>query len=373
MSSPVASAYQRKLRAAASFLVLSALFFASIACAGQKEATAGDENATMTLHVYTNLIQIPVLILGPYLDYVPKIDPGKLTVSLDHETPFHPVHVRPEGDDPISLAILLDLSEDRTDLLPEFADAFAKMAVRSLHPQDEVAIYAVDCKLIRASDFAPPDPDKLRLTVTTTVTAFKHDRKHPRECDDSVHLLDALAISANRLSQRGGRRVILAISRGVDNGSVYTEDGVHDYTTSLGAAIFGLSPSSSDVGFSRGSHGYNSQTSSAPSATTYSFQALCQATGGIERRTSINYLDVDLVHFIKTVRERTIIEFPRPKDVIAGTHSIVVTLGKSHYFIRPSGISVPIADPRILNDPTTIRPEDYPSVPPPPTTATPPH
>src|ERR1700728_3056548 len=123
---------------------------------------APDENATLTLHVYTNLIQIPVLILGPYLDYAPKVDPKKLTVTVGDGKPFHPNHIRPEGDDPIALAILFDVSDSGSELPSRFESGLAGLASQSLRPQDSVAIYALDCSLLRVSGYAPADTDSLK-------------------------------------------------------------------------------------------------------------------------------------------------------------------------------------------------------------------
>ena len=48
--------------------------------------------------------------------------------------------------------------------------------------------------------------------------------------------------------------------------------------------------------------------------------------------------------------------YPRPVELKkGGEHDLVVSIDKSHYFIRPSGISVPITDPALLADPTTVR------------------
>jgi hypothetical protein len=54
------------------------------------------------------------------------------------------------------------------------------------------------------------------------------------------------------------------------------------------------------------------------------------------------------------VRERYIVDFPRPVNSTAGRHSFEVRIEKTPAFIRPAGISIPIADPAVLADPTTV-------------------
>jgi hypothetical protein len=40
--------------------------------------------------------------------------------------------------------------------------------------------------------------------------------------------------------------------------------------------------------------------------------------------------------------------------IAPGQHDFLVTIEKMNAFIRPAGISVPIADPTLLADPTTV-------------------
>jgi hypothetical protein len=58
---------------------------------------------------------------------------------------------------------------------------------------------------------------------------------------------------------------------------------------------------------------------------------------------------------IAMLRDRYIVEFPRPSNSTRGEHDMRVKIAKSgDDFIRPSGISVPIRDPALLADPTTV-------------------
>ncbi len=364
MSSSDADARDMHRKATCLLALLTFLFLPSCCLAQQDDPS--QENATLTLHVYTNLIQIPVLILGPYLDYAPKIDPRKLTVSLDHGKPFHPVHVRPEGDDPISLAILLDLSNDENNVLPKLADSFAELATKSLHPHDEVAVYALDCNLTRIANFASPDPNRLRLAADSAIASIVRDKKHHRSCGNDLHLFDAFALTADELKQRSGRRVLLAITQGEDSGSQSSGEHVHQLLVDYGVALFGLSVAQGNSyglsGGYRGSGRMGGMPSifEQPSPQNLSFHAISEFSGGIVRSTLEYSFGRDLERLIKTLRERIIIEFPRPKEVAAGLHSIDVELAKSRAFIRPAGTGVPIADPNIMKDPTTIHPEDSP-------------
>jgi hypothetical protein len=314
---------------------------------------AQDENATLTLHVYTNLMQIPVLVLGPYLDRVPKVDPKKLTVQLGDEKPFHPTHVRPEGDDPVALAIVLDVSDSHNDLLPEFGKALGKLAAKSLHPNDSVAVYALDCGLMRVASFAPADAYLLKSVgeLAAKDTTPRTDRKR-RSCGSSLPFMDALAVVTDELSRQPGRRVLLAISNGLDAGSKFSDEQVRQFADGRGVAIFGLTEGLGTVPFIVRPGTVSMALHEVP------FVGLCESTGGLVRRTSATLLHADLASLVKMVRERIIVEFPRPRNMAAGVYVIRVAVEKSNVFIRPAGISVPIPDSHILADPHTIHPED---------------
>ncbi len=98
----------------------------------------GQQNEPIhTLHVYTNLMQIPTLVLGPNRERLEKpIAESRFSVSIDNGPWFRATHVRREGDDPISLSILLDVSGDSSALMPKIADAISGLAPLSLQARD---------------------------------------------------------------------------------------------------------------------------------------------------------------------------------------------------------------------------------------------
>src|ERR1700736_1283443 len=100
----------------------------------------GIDSGVPTLHVYTNLVQVPTLVLAMNNDLIGKtIAESRFSVSIDSGRWFRATHVRQEGDDPISLSILLDVSGDAADLMPKMEDALGKLASLSLHSRDRVS------------------------------------------------------------------------------------------------------------------------------------------------------------------------------------------------------------------------------------------
>ena len=299
-----------------------------------------------TLHVYTDLIQIPVLVLGPNRERVAPIAANRFFISLDSGPRFRVTHVRPEGDDPISLAILLDVSGYEAELMPKMDDLIAGLAPLSLRRQDRVSIYALDCALTRSANDIPPEPAQLKLAVDQALEswAFRRQTNHKPDCRQSMHLWDALMYVTEELSELPGRRVILAVTDGDDLGSRHTWNDLRFLAQTKGVAIFGMTDMSK---FMLPLYPWRRNEDA--------FSSVCELSGGMLMFVSKGNVAERLKGLTVMLRERYIVEFPRPFDSKGGAHSLVVSIDKSHDFIRPSGISVPIADPAVLADPTTVR------------------
>jgi hypothetical protein len=71
--------------------------------------------------------------------------------------------------------------------------------------------------------------------------------------------------------------------------------------------------------------------------------------------TDGTFLSQELKRFTEMLRERYIVEFPRPANSTPGEHGILVKIAKSgDEFITSAGITVPVPDAGLLADPTTV-------------------
>jgi hypothetical protein len=300
-----------------------------------------------TLHVYTNLMQIPVLVLSAYRTPMAPIAPSKFSVSIDSGPRFRPTHVRLEGDDPISLSILLDARESDEELLPKIDSAIAELASVSLQPHDRVSLYALDCTLAQSLNGASVGQDTMKGAVDLALQSWTYLRKtrHAPRCKSGMHLWDALTLIVQDTYEIPGRHVILAVTDGSDQGSKTTWDQVRSLAQTTGVAIFGLA--------------YETVGSGPFQSRSYEndFNSVCELSGGMVLTSTRRDEERTLKRFLSMVRGRYIVEFPRPSNSTAGRHDFLVTIDKSAAFIRPAGISVPVADPAVLADPTTVRPD----------------
>jgi hypothetical protein len=296
-----------------------------------------------TLHVYTNLVQIPTLVLGSDHKPMPRIDEQRFFVSLDGGRKFRVTHARLEGDDPISLAILMDLSQSNQSVMTWDDQAIATLAPFSLHAKDEVSIYALDCQLIHPTVHGATDAADLKRQVDVLLQqSHSRDRSDSkRTCRNPSYLWDSLATIVQTLSERHGRRVILAVTDGIDRGSRNSWNALRFFAQTKSVAIFGL-VQPVDL---------KNLQNEAP------FNDVCQLSGGMLLQTTAKDLGKQLAWAVTLVRGRYIVEFPRPVTTVGGERTLEITISKLHAFIRAAGAEVPTDDPAILNDPTTIRPD----------------
>lgn len=353
----------RPVGGGARFLLILAAITAALsgtALIAQVVSPAAD-GGVPTLHVYTNLVQVPTLVLTMNQDPIDKpIAENRFSVSIDSGRWFRATHVRREGDDPVSLSILLDVSGDTADLMPKMEDALGKLVPSSLHWRDRVSVYALDCTLRRSLDDAPANNVLLRTAVGAALEPWKqHKRNKPgKGCELKGHLWDGLGAVAVALSERPGRRVILVVTDGRDTGSRNSWDAVRYFAQTKGIAIFALNFTPASLGIEsigRGRGGYLSSGGSS-SAVEKPLISVCELSGGVVMRMSERTdLSKSLERFVTMLRDRYIVEFPRPGNSTAGEHGLEVKIDKGVYIIiRPSGVSMPLPDPALATDPTTI-------------------
>jgi len=336
-------------------------------CAQDPPRPQQPEEPIHTLHVYMDLIQIPVLVLDSEMGRMKPVDPTKFLVSLDSGPTFHPRHVRQEGDDPITLAILLDVNGE-PDVMPRISAAISALAPDSLHPSDHVTIYSLDCTLVRSLQDAPADPERLKAGVDRALESWTERRKikHPEPCAKRVQLWDAMAFTVSELGALPGRRVLLAVTDGVDHGSTAKWNELRSFAQGKGVAIFGYAPSARNMGGRMTMMGQGSGRigRSAPIVPTMSidsgsaedpFNSICQLSGGMVMSADPQFMPKQLVKFATLVRERYILEFSRARNDTPGEHGILVTINKSPTaYIRPAGVTILMPDSAVVNDPNTI-------------------
>jgi hypothetical protein len=309
---------------------------------GQEPNPFEDANVP-TLHAYTNLVQIPVLALDPSGEPLARIAPERFYVSLDGGPRFRVTHARLEGDDPISLAIVMDLSEPFPKLEEKMDTAVAGLTPNFLKDGDRVSVYAMDCNLVETANEVPADGETLRKTTALALQEWRARgrTRWTKGCTHPTNLWDSLELVTQSMSRQPGRRAILVVSDGVDRGSK-VRFGTLRLAQAGGVAIFGL------TGFEAG------YLSSIYRGTKSEFRSICELSGGVVLTADAKGLAKELQQFTTLLRDRYIVEFPHATDTKGGYHDMQITIDKIDATIYAAGATIPVDDPAALNDPTRI-------------------
>ena len=349
---------RRLLASDLSALCLCLPFAAAITAQQSAQQSNSTSSSPYVLHVYANLVQVPTLALTSKFQPLLPVAPDRFSIRLDSGPVFHPTKMHIEGDEPISLIVLLDASGDEDRLLRSFAPAFAQMAQSSLRPHDHVSIFAVDCTLVRSTLEVTTSTAALQNAVSETLSSpLLHRHAGRASCGRSLRLWDAAVRAIADVSNVPGRKVMLLVSSGNDHRSDYNWNALKLYASGQSVAIFGLR----DYVRFAGDYGVNqiAQWSSgiyyAPGTPVEdNYNELCQNTGGLIFTTVQQDLVPTLQRLVSMIRGRYILEFPRPDDSSPGRHVIDVTLPSEASFIVTAGVTVALPDANRNADPTTV-------------------
>ena len=188
---------------------------------------------------------------------------------------------------------------------------------------------------------------------------LRKDNQGRKNCELRGRLWDGLAQVATALSDLPGRRVILVVTDGHDMGSKRSWNEVRAFAQENGIAIFGLNyvpASPTGMGNYRPGRGGYLPSGVDASAVENGLISVCELSGGVVMRINDPVaLSKSLERFVGMLRDRYIVEFPRPANSTRGEHGMEVKIDKGSYKIRPSGVSIPLPDPALMSDPTTIQ------------------
>jgi hypothetical protein len=320
-----------------------------------------------------NLKQVPVLVLTHDYERMKPIDPSGFRISLDSGPRFHPTYVRREGEDPISLAILIDASKPDNELLPSLIKAIAALPPDYLHPQDRVSVYAIDCTLIRTTYDSAANPAVLADGVQRAMAPWqirqtqneelKEEKKAlPPPCRTRLPLWDSMENVLDDLIQQPGRRVLLAITDGDDTGSRTLWKDVMFHAQIRSVTVFGLLPTITTVVKLWAPLDETSEIRHIDSPSFRGpedkFEQICVNSGGIQLQANEHITMFRLKEFTQMLRERYILEFPRATNEEAGVHTIAVSYRKkNNLYIAATGITVPIASEEERTGANTIQPD----------------
>ena len=134
-----------------------------------------------------------------------------------------------QDDQPLRLALLLDISASVRNRLKFEQEAALDFFRRVLRPQDRAAFYAFNHDVY------------LRQDLTSSLSALE-TAVRGLEARGATALYDAIFIAARRLEREPGRRVIVVVSDGQNTVSRVTRERALEEVNRTDAIIFGICP-----------------------------------------------------------------------------------------------------------------------------------
>ena len=337
---------------AALLLLLAAVLPCCQALAQDEKVVPTTPDKPYTLHVYEDLVQVPSLVLDVHQQQLTGLKAEDFTLRLDSGPPFHPRHTRLQGDDAVSFAFLIDdVPQGDTVLVDRLKEAAPKLPPDFFQPTDHVSVWAFDCHLVRASREAATAALSLSTGVNAVLHAssLHHASEGSSRCKRPVSLWDAIGAAILDLRTQPGRRVLVVISDGEDNAGHYTWEQVRLAASISSIAVFAIKPffrpDLDDLLVGR---------RALQASREDRLGLLCGGSGGTNFIQGDNAVDEMLGRLMSLVRSRYILEFPRASNGTNGIHSLDVTVHRRGVLVHSTGISVPIMEKSLLNDPSTV-------------------
>lgn len=305
----------------------------------------GTPNGTYTLHVYTDLLQVPTIVLTQLHSNYRALTKESFTLSLDGGPRFHPTNVRLEGDDPITIAVLFDFTTDENSMFASFASAMATLPPGVLSARDYISVYAYDCRLMRTTEDKPATPQELQASMVKVMTEGRGSARNgaKQSCRSNKRLYDAVALVSRDVGELPGRRVVLVISDGADRHSVSDWLSVARFAGNKSVAIFGIRPVTAPTGTIKGYSGSDFNDGWLTVEESDSFGSLCGTSGGLvlDGGSSKKMMAGQIERMVTMLRNRYILEFPRPANGSAGFFVFDVKVKDPMAIIRSAGIAFP--------------------------------
>ena len=309
------------------------------------------DEASTTLRIYVNRIQIPVLVLSQYGRSLKPIPASSFRVNLDGVGDVKPSSVRVEGDDPLAIAVIVDASEPSETTWRDLPKSVETL-LHVMNPQDRLTLYGLDgCKAFR---FLPEDAPLNATLVHAGVeraTAMKGHvavKGRADACTHGLTMADMITHVALKLRAFSGRRMIVTVGAGTSAGIATRMDVLKGLLNANSIMVLPVihAPAYADMPMPYLPHRGGAVGTVNPGfgSAHVALAELSEFSGGRVRYIASHEFGGALAEAVKMARGRYILEFPRPDVLSAGRYRITVTDGNPRDFIRTSGISVPVAN-----------------------------
>ncbi|WP_103934334.1 vWA domain-containing protein [Bryocella elongata] len=304
-------------------------------------------------------MQVAALVLNENAENIAGVTADKFNISIDSGPRFHPTRTRVEGDDPVSLAILLDDDGSDRDLMKAVTAELPVFARTALLPDDRISVYAVDCNLIGSANRAHATPEVMEKSIASALAYPTLHQPNGRHCGSKVKLWDTVTTVLARMSTSPERRVLLVVSSGGDAGSSISPEHLALRAGSLGVAVFSIASNTQTVFDPHVRSLLATGLRALPASAGMSY--ITSSNGGMIFSIDPSQVRSTLEHFARLLRTRYIVEFPTPDEGGAGDHNLSIEVPRA-FEVLATGDSWNDLDQSVRDDPSTVHGSASPTV-----------
>ena len=313
-----------------------AFVFALACCVLAWGQVAEPPQETTTIHVLTDLIEVPVFAFKLPFRPEPGLTKSQFVISLDGGTPFHPSHVRMEGAEPLNLSIVVETDTKDAHLLSQNLQSGIQSWPPTLfNDSDRVSFYIYGCQLVRSLKKEPAGSkdqrDKLLRAVALPgfQSAMEGGRSCPRPPLDKL-----LETVMNQTADATSWNVILWIVNAEYKADLKQFERVRAFAAAQRVTVFAIKYLATDR--------FPASVYSGSEAVNH----LVAAVGGMTLHAAFGELGEVTATMIADVRQRYIVSFPLPGNGSKGAHWLQITSTAKGVKIISSTASAPLMEAR---------------------------
>jgi VWFA-related protein len=190
-------------------------------------SNAGDadgQDAPGAIKVEVHLIEVYATVFDQKGHYLDGLSRDNFQVSEDGRS--QEIASFETGAQSLSCAILLDTTGSMSEALPRVKNSIMKL-IDELGPQDSVAIYTFDERLAARQEFTT-DKDAAKRAVLRT------------RAQGRTALFDALSQTAQEISKRPGKKVLVVFTDGDDNSSALNASSAISRAKKVGVPLYAI-------------------------------------------------------------------------------------------------------------------------------------